>query len=236
VKPAMSKTRSRPRWSRGLWVPVIAMVALLTSGAWLANEQSGTFWGAGMGMGSGWDGQGMMSGTGYDAMMGDYGGSNEDAEPVNDLDQARDRAAGYAEVVQPGLEVGEVMRFDNNYYAQLQEPDGTLVTEVLIDPASGSVRPEMGPATMWNTRAAMGRGGGSGAEITAAQAQQIADEWLAEQGEGLTTDDPAEFPGYYTLHTVRDGEISGMLSVHNRSGDVWYHSWHGDFVEMSGHS
>ncbi len=233
----MSKTRGRHRWSRGLWVPVLAMVALLTSGAWLVNEQSGTYFGAGMGMGPGWDGQGMMSGTGYDAMMGDYGGADEDAEPVNDLDQARDRAAGYAEVVQPGLEVGEVMRFDNNYYAQLQEPDGTLVTEVLIDPASGSVRPEMGPATMWNTRAAMmGRRSGSGAEITAAQAQQIADEWLAEQGEGLTSEDPAEFPGYYTLHTVRDGETTGMLSVHNRTGDLWYHSWHSEFVEMSGHS
>ncbi|CAN5349457.1 hypothetical protein BH23ACT6_BH23ACT6_12920 [soil metagenome] len=229
----MSTTRSRGRWSRGLWVPVLALVALLASGTWLVTQQSGSGWG----MGSGWGERGTMGGSGYDGMMGDYGWSEQDAEPVDDLDQARDQAAGYAEVVQPGLEVGEVMRFDNHYYADLQESDGTLVTEVLIDPRSGAVRPEMGPATMWNTRAGMmGRSGGSDAEITAAQAQQIADDWLADRGDGVTSDDPAQFPGYYTLHTLQDGEITGMLSVHDTTGDVWYHSWHDDFVEMSGHS
>ncbi len=229
----MATTQSRGRWSRGLWVPVLAVVALLASGTWLVTQQSGSGWG----LGSEWDGSGMMSGSDYDGMMGDYGWSKQqDAEPVDDLDQARDRAAGYAEVVQPGLEVGEVMRFENHYYADLQEPDGTKVTEVLIDPRSGAVRPEMGPATMWNTRfAMMGRNGGSTAGITAPQAQQIADDWLAEQGEGLTSQDPAQFPGYYTLHTLRDGEITGMISVHASTGDVWYHSWHDDFVEMSEH-
>jgi hypothetical protein len=217
-----------------LWVPVLALVALLASGTWLVTQQSGSGWG----MGSDWDGSGMMSGSGYGEMMGDYGWSKQqDAEPVDDLGQAWDRAAGYAEVVQPGLEVGEVMRFENHYYADLQEPDGTKVTEVLIDPRSGAVRPEMGPATMWNTGfGMMGRSGGSDAEITAAQAQQIADDWLAEQGEGVTSKDPAQFPGYYTLHTLQDGEITGMISVHDTTGDVWYHSWHDDFVEMSGHS
>ena len=38
------------------------------------------------------------------------------------------------------------------------------------------------------------------------------------------------FYGYYTLHFLQDGEIEGMLSVHGSTGDVWYHSWHGDFV------
>jgi hypothetical protein len=40
------------------------------------------------------------------------------------------------------------------------------------------------------------------------------------------------FYGYYTIHTLRDGEIEGMLSVHGESGQVWYHTWHGDFVQM----
>lgn len=212
----MATTRSRRRWRRGLWVPVLALVAMLASGIWLATQQSG---------------------AGYDGMMGDYGWSGEQAEPVESLDQARDRAADFAAVLQSGLEVGEVMQFDNHYYADLQEPDGTKVTEVLIDNRSGAVRPEMGPATMWNTRfGMMGRSGGSNAEVTPEQAQQIADDWLADQDEGLTSEDPAQFPGYYTLHTVRDGEITGMLSVHDTTGDVWYHSWHDDFVEMSEHS
>ena len=128
------------------------------------------------------------------------------------------------------------MRFENHYYADLQEPDGSKVTEVLIDSRSGAVRPEMGPATMWNTRFSMmggGNGGDSESNVSATQAQKIADRWLAERDEGLTSEDPVKFPGYYTLHTVKDGEITGMLSVRDGTGDVWYHSWHGDFVEMS---
>ncbi len=229
----MAITQNRGGWRRGWWVPAIALVALLISGGWLVTQQSPSGWD----VRSSWGESGMMGGSGYEEMMGDYGWSEEDAEPVGDLDQARDRAADYAEVLQPGLEVGEVMRFENHYYADLQDSDGSKVTEVLIDSRSGAVRPEMGPATMWNTQfTMMGRGGDSEADISAAEAQQIADRWLAERGRGLTSDDPAEFPGYYTLHTVRDGEITGMLSVHARSGDVWFHSWHGDFVEMSEHS
>jgi hypothetical protein len=34
------------------------------------------------------------------------------------------------------------------------------------------------------------------------------------------------------LHFLNDGQIEGMLSVHGSSGDVWPHTWHGDFVAM----
>ena len=228
----MSSRRKRVGWSRGWWVPVIALVALLGSGSWLVAQQSPYSWG----MGSSWSGNGMMGGPGYEEMMGGNGWFDGDAEPVQDLNQARERAAGYADFLQPGLVVGEVMRFENHYYADLQEADGSKVTEVLIDSRSGAVRPEMGPATMWNTRFGMvDRDGVAEPAINAAQAQQIADRWLADRGEGLTSDDPAQFPGYYTLHTMRDGEITGMLSVHASTGNVWPHSWHGDFIEMSEH-
>jgi hypothetical protein len=229
----MAITQNRGGWFRGWWVPAIALVALLISGGWLVTQQLSSGWGSG----ANWGESGMMGGTGYQGMMGGYGWVDGDAEPVNDLDQARERAADFAEALQPGLEVGEVMRFENHYYADLQNSDGSKATEVLIDSSSGAVRLEMGPATMWNTRfGMMGRDDGTGAEISAIQAQQIADRWLENGGEGLTSDDPVQFPGYYTLHTVRNGEITGMLSVHAVTGDVWYHSWHGDFVEMSEHS
>jgi hypothetical protein len=42
-----------------------------------------------------------------------------------------------------------------------------------------------------------------------------------------------EFYGYYTLRFLQDGEIEGMLSVDGSGGDVWYHSWHGDFAAMT---
>ena len=51
--------------------------------------------------------------------------------------------------------------------------------------------------------------------------------------EGLTVGAPETFPGYYTMHTLRDGEIEGMLSVNAVTGEVWGHSWHGAFVAMS---
>jgi hypothetical protein len=48
----------------------------------------------------------------------------------------------------------------------------------------------------------------------------------------LTVGDPKRSPGYYTLHTLRDGQIDGMLSVNSTDGDVWYHGWQGEFIEM----
>jgi len=41
-----------------------------------------------------------------------------------------------------------------------------------------------------------------------------------------------EFPGYYTIDVMRDGKISGMLSVNGFNGQVWYHTWHGKFLEI----
>jgi hypothetical protein len=37
---------------------------------------------------------------------------------------------------------------------------------------------------------------------------------------------------YYTLHTYTGDKVSGMLSVNGYTGKVWYHSWHGAFVDM----
>jgi len=47
------------------------------------------------------------------------------------------------------------------------------------------------------------------------------------------TETPDSFPGYYTLHITKDGQISGMLSVNAFTGQVWYHTWHGTFVASS---
>lgn len=106
---------------------------------------------------------------------------------------------------------------------------------MLIDPGSGAVQIEPGPARMWNTRYGMMGRRSATAEIDAVEAQQIADRWLADQGgaPALTAGAADAFPGYYTLHTLRDGQVEGMLSVDATTGDVWYHSWHGGFVAMS---
>jgi hypothetical protein len=51
--------------------------------------------------------------------------------PVRGLDDAERAAARFAD--RWGLTVGEVMQFDNGFYAELADPSGTLATEVLID-------------------------------------------------------------------------------------------------------
>lgn len=74
-------------------------------------------------------------------------------EPVRSLGAARREAQRFADRL--GLATGEVMRFTENYDVNLRERDGRLATEVLVDPGSGAVWLEYGPAMMWNTRYGM---------------------------------------------------------------------------------
>ena len=46
-------------------------------------------------------------------------------------------------------------------------------------------------------------------------------------------DEIAPFYGYYTIELEKDGQIVGMLSVNGYDGQVFYHTWHGVFIEMS---
>lgn len=211
------------RTAKKLWVPLVALLAMLGSGAWLVTQENGL----GRGYGA-WPGMG-------GPMMGRYAGSTwlaGDGDTVDDLADARDRAEAFAETLGPGLRVGEVMRFTNNYYAEVEEADETLATEVLVDPSTGAVQLEFGPAMMWNTGYGMMARSGASPRLSAEQAQEIGQDW-ADDRDGLAVDEPEAFPGYYTLHTLQDGRIEGMLSVNASTGAVWYHSWHGEFQEMS---
>ncbi len=191
-----------------------ALAALLTSATWALSGVVGPV-------------DGMMRGT----MMGSRGWV-DGSGPVTDLEQARTAAQRYADRLD--LRVGEVMEFDDGFYAELTTPGDRGATEVLVDRDDGDVRLEHGPATMWNTEYGMHRAGSTRpAAVSAEQAQQLADEWLREHREGLSAGEVDTFPGYYTLHTLRSGKIDGMLSVNASTGAVWYHSWHGEFVDMS---
>jgi hypothetical protein len=144
-------------------------------------------------------------------------------------------ARGYAD-----LEVAEVMEFEGNFYAIAREPDtGIGAMELLVDKETGAVGPEMGPNMMWNLRYGMHRRGGlTGARadanaISPDQALDIARRWLDANRPGVSPEEHADpFYGYYTIHTLEDGQIEGMLSVHGTTGQVWYHTWHGPFIQM----
>jgi hypothetical protein len=121
-------------------IPILVLVgalsALVTTVGWAASR--------------GGDGGWAMMRYGTAGMMG-Y--PEEGTERVANLADAKRQAQRFA--TRLDLRVGEVMRFSNHYYAELEERDGRAATEVLVEPETGSVYLEYGPAMMWNTRYGM---------------------------------------------------------------------------------
>lgn len=158
-----------------------------------------------------------------------------------DLEDAREAVERYLERNRLGhLRVREVMEFSRNFYAIVEEPDtGMGAMELLVDRWTGLVGPEMGPNMMWNAKYSMMGGHGmmgywSGEmRIAPEEAVEIAQGWLDLNLPGMEAEEHADaFYGYYTLHTLQDRRIAGMLSVHGATGQVWYHTWHGQFLGM----
>ncbi|MGW5781669.1 hypothetical protein [Streptomyces sp. NPDC003863] len=166
-------------------------------------------------------------------MMGGHYWQRGDGTPVTTLDQARQRADAFADRLD--LRVGEVMQFSKNFYAELETPGGKPATEILVDPSDGDTGIEYGPAMMWNTDYGMHHRGRTQTRISPDQAQDRARQWLIDRDSDLTVGEAEAFPGYYTLHTLRSGEISGMLSVNASTGAVWDHTWHGAYIATSEH-
>jgi len=225
------------------------------------------------------------------SMMGSGGKSQawyrQGSGPVADIPAARARAQQFADRL--GLKTAEVMQFSNNFYVRLDDKTGHGATEVLVDPKTGDVSLEYGPAMMWNTRYGMmsgssragmmggnsssgmmggnsssgmmgsagsgmmggGMGSGNGmmgsyggspnwtpptsgttGPVTATQVRQIANTWLAGKDKALIAGEPDAMPGYFTMETLRNGKVDGMLSVNASTGALWYHWWHGQFVAM----
>lgn len=77
-------------------------------------------------------------------------------------------------------------------------------------------------------------GGSSTADmpVTPEQAETLAQQYLDTNLPGLSVAEADKFYGYYTLHTLKNGQVEGMLSVNGYDGAVWYHSWHGPFLSM----
>jgi hypothetical protein len=49
--------------------------------------------------------------------------------------------------------------------------------------------------------------------VSPERAREIADTYLERVSPGTRAGEAERFYGYYTLHTEKDGEITGMLSV-----------------------
>lgn len=210
---------------------------------------------------------GMMNGMMNSGMMGgmmvNSNSSFFTAKPLT-LAEATDTLTTYlTSLNDANLELGEVMIFDNQAYAQIVEKDsGIGVMEVLVDPTSKAVFPEMGPTMMWNLKYGMMSGfggygmmgmmmGGMGnmmgqpapadpsAEmpVTPEKAVETAQTYLDTyfKDANLTVESKADrFYGYYTLEVSQNGQTAGMLSVNGYTGQVFPHTWHGKLIEMSG--
>lgn len=202
---------------------------------------------------------GMMNGMINGMMGGMMVNSNSpffSTKPLT-LAEATDTLTAYlTSLNDSNLIVDEVMVFDNQAYAEIVEKDtGIGVMEVLVDPTSKAVYPEMGPNMMWNLKYGMmsgfGRYGMMGMmrgnfgpadisgdmTITPEKAIEAAQTYLDTYfpAANLTVAKKADpFYGYYTLHVNKDGQTAGMLSVNGYTGQVFPHTWHGKLLEMSG--
>ena len=154
----------------------------------------------------------------------------------------------------PDLALHEVEEYQNNFYATyFEKSTGIFAFQMIIwKPGSiwtggmmgsgmmaGIVMPEPGPNMMWNTKYGV-MGGmmriywqrpGSNMTVTAAQAKTIAQQYLDSSFPGTTAGDVDTFYGYYNVDVLQNGNTFSMLSVNGYTGQVWYHSWHGTYIQ-----
>jgi hypothetical protein len=230
-------------WGPGMMASYSPCVPELASSR---GGRAGGFHGM-MGFGARWRGFGGMMGA-PGGMMGGLWSSGADPLTLDQAEAALDRyLANFAE---DDLRVAEIMIFENHAYAEIVEAStGIGAREVLVDPLTMAVYPEPGPNMMWNTKyghmtgqgGMMGGWGGPPASpdptemaVTPVEALAFAQAYLDRSGEGYRAADHADrFYGYYTVHIEQGDRTVGMLSVNGVTGDVFPHTWHGAFIEMS---
>jgi hypothetical protein len=177
--------------------------------------------------------------------------ANTTATPVT-LEQAKQIAQRYVTALNnPDLKVTEVEEYTSNFYVQVHESStGNGAFELLVDRYTGNVYPEMGPNMMWNTKYTSNTGmmgmfnGLSGMmgfqrtastpmTVTTDQAKANAQQFLNANFAGTTVGDTTTFYGYYHVEVLSEGKLYGMLSVNGYTGQVWYHNWHGTFIQQT---
>ena len=239
-------------------IVLIISSGLVYTGIWIgryglnpfSNQMSNFGWGMHSGLGEEICEHSNYS-RGYGMMGQNYINSDKNI-PQLTMDEVDRSIDQYLEdLSDPDLILSEIMIFDNHAYAQIiEESTGIGAMEVLVDPVSKQVYPEQGPNMMWNLKYSsmsgmmMGSGRNSNNSdvtiedmtVTREEAVVAAQVYLDEYKQGNQADEHTDlFYGYYTLHVLNGGEVVGMLSVNGYSGQVFYHNWHGELIEMSEH-
>jgi len=194
-------------------------------------------------------GQGMMGMQGMGSMMmwnqtsaiGFMGMMNiQTVQPLT-IDNVEKAAQNFVKSLNnPNLAIKDLMEFERNFYFIVYEKDtGIDAFEMLVwkDTAgtmmAGIMHPEPGPNMMWNAKYSMMQFAQPITQmtITKDKARTLAQAYLGTTFPGTGIEDVDQFYGYYTVHTEKDGKISGMLSVNGFNGQIWYHWWHGQFIQ-----
>lgn len=214
-----------------------------------ANNAYGGF--GGMMGGGGMMGRGYM--YGYGTTTGGYGvgcrgwnnygnGPTTSGTPLT-INAAVNIAQQYiGSLANKDLTVDEVEEYTQNFYVLVKESSTSKgAFELLIDKYTGTVSPEMGPNMMWNTKYGMMSSGMMGwitgsttaapMTVTLDQAKANAQAFLNANYAGTTVGDVDTFYGYYHIDVLQTGNTYGMLSVNGYTGQVWYHTWHGAFIQ-----
>ncbi|BAJ50577.1 conserved hypothetical protein [Candidatus Caldarchaeum subterraneum] len=206
------------------------LAALVAAYAWMQQPPNSYMYGGGMH-------GGMMGGC---PCTGWYGGQASPTGQRISMQQAEEILERYVAGLGQGFKLKEVMEFQQNFYAIVVEADtGIGAFELLVNPYTGTVHPEPGPNMMWNTKYGMHQGmmgryiqPTADMPITPEQAEEIALNYLRNLFRGaVEVEEPTRFYGYYTMDYKLDGNMHGMLSVNGFTGQVWYHGWHGAFIQ-----
>lgn len=152
------------------------------------------------------------------------------------------------------LALDEVEEWEFNYYIVVKEaaPSQYKAFQLIIDKWTGFVMPEPGPSMMWNQKyggmmnnmtdgmpGQMKRRDRKITEpaftITPEAATSAASQFLHERFRHalVVEGQPDVFFGYYNfdVNDAVTGTKYGMLSVNGSTGQVWYHTWHGNFIQ-----
>lgn len=184
-----------------------------------------------------------------------YNVNNINSEKMT-LDEIKKSVDDFIKNYDENLEIGDIFVFtDTDYYVSIEEKDtGKGAMELLVNPYTGYIYPEYGPNMMWNEKYGMhGRFGFGNVrfgmwnysnrynsniqnikKIDRNKAVKIADEYVKNfiNKDFSVANEGHEFYGYYTFHVNKDKQTVGMLSVNYYTGDVWYHTWHGQLEKV----
>ncbi len=207
--------------------------------------------GTGSGQGTGMGGHDMQNGMG--GMMLVSGGTpyRQDGRMVQMQDVTAIAAQYLSFLGNAELALDRAEEWEFNYLVIIKEAASQYKAfELLIDKWTGNVSPGMGPDMAWNQKyggmmnSIMENGSGHmsrrerrmtqpNVTVDAGAAAEAARQFLAQRlKSGLVLAGSAEtFYGYYCFDVNDEKGVKyGRLSVNGVTGQVWYHTWHGNFV------